>query len=122
MVPEAVFRHVTAKKLKEKKTAYDRQRSKRKIKPVSMSTYVKGFAPADETWQKMKDIWDACVAAQVRIPEAVDDFFDGEPPDPRGVEVGLPAREWRDGDREGYELDVADIPPHVTILRFYNAW
>lgn len=122
MVPEAVFRHVTAKKLKEKKTAYDRQRSKRKIKPVSMSTYVKGFAPADETWQKMKDIWDACVAAQVRIPEAVDDFFDGEPPDPRGVEVGLPAREWRDGDREGYEVDVADIPPHVTTLRFYNAW
>jgi hypothetical protein len=87
-----------------------------------MSTHVEGFAPAGEEWQQMKAIWDACVAAQVRVPDEVINFFGGEPPDPRGVEVTIPVREWKDGDSEGYELDLADIPVHVKTLRFYNSW
>ena len=89
---------------------------------MSMSTHVIGFTPPDETWQKMKAIWDACQRADVPVPDEVDDFFGGEAPDPAGVEVELPLREWRDGEREGFELEVAAVPSSVKTIRFYNSW
>lgn len=91
---------------------------------MSMSTHVTGFAPPDATWTKMKAVWDACQAANVPVPQTVDDFFDGEDPDPAGIEIDLPLREWHDavGTSSGYELDLAAVPPHVKTLRFYNSW
>jgi hypothetical protein len=89
---------------------------------MGMSTHVTGFAPPDERWVKMKAIWDACGAAGIDVPDEVDGFFGGEAPDPAGVEVELTLRKWRDGEREGYELDVSAIPPQVKTIRFYNSW
>lgn len=89
---------------------------------MSMSTHVAGFIPPDETWQKMKAAWGACCTAGVPVPDEVCDFFAGEDPDPSGVETDLPVRSWREGMRQGFELDVADIPPHVKVIRFWNAW
>lgn len=88
-----------------------------------MSTHVTGFAPADEQWAKMKAAWDACIAADVPVPDEVVDFFGDEEPDPAGVEVELPLREWNGGlAGAGYELDVSAIPSQVQVLRFYNSW
>lgn len=91
---------------------------------MGMSTRVTGFAPPDEKWQKMKDIWDACIAAKIEPPAEVEKFFGDEVPDPAGVEVDLPVRKWISprNPADGYELDVAAIPPHVKIIRFYNSW
>ena len=91
---------------------------------MSMSTHVTGFAPPDETWQKMKAIWDACETVGVPVPGEVEEFFGGEAPDPAGVEVDLPLREWSDSGYggAGYELDIAAIPPQVKTIRFYNSW
>ena len=88
-----------------------------------MSTGIVGFVPPDENWQKMKAARDACIAAGLAIPREVEEFFGSEEPDPAGQEVELTVREWSDGDmREGYELDVSAIPPHVRVVRFYNSW
>jgi len=54
-----------------------------------MHTHVIGFRPPDAKWKKMKEVHDACIAANVEIPEEVDEFFNWEPPDPRGVKVEL---------------------------------
>jgi hypothetical protein len=89
---------------------------------MSLSTHVTGFTPPDGTWQQMKAVWDACEAARVPVPEEVATFFGDEPPDPAGVETGLPLREWNGDSRAGYELDVAAIPPQVQVIRFYNSW
>jgi hypothetical protein len=90
---------------------------------MSMSTRVTGFAPPDETWQSMWAVWNACLAAHVPVPAEVEKFFGGEPPDPAGVEVDLPVREWNGGlGGAGYELDVSAIPPQVKTLRFWNSW
>jgi hypothetical protein len=89
---------------------------------MSMSTHVVGFAPPDEKWQAMKQIWDACKAGKVPIPREVEDFFNGEKPDPAGVNVELTTREWRNDYAQGIEIDLADIPKHVKTIRFYNAW
>ena len=89
---------------------------------MSMSTHVIGFHPPDDDWKIHKAVWDACEAAGVPIPDKTDEFFDGEPPDPAGVEIDIVTTEWSDEGREGYEVKVADIPPHVHTIRFYNSW
>lgn len=91
---------------------------------MSMSTEVKGFRPPDERWQQMKAVWDACVAANVPIPEPVAEFFGWTAPNPAGIEVKIPHREYTNRERveDGIEIDVADIPDGVTVIRFINSW
>lgn len=99
-----------------------RLHTRQETQPVSMETYVTGFAPPDHQWASMKAIWDACTAANVVAPDEVMDFFNGETPDPAGVKVELPLREWSDDSGGGYELDVAAIPKQVKTIRFQNTW
>jgi len=94
---------------------------------MGMSTHVIGFRPPDERWQQMKAVWDSCQAAGLPVPKEVTEFFGWGDPDSAGVEVDLfsfkpCAREWRDETREGFEVDVAALPPDVKIIRFYNSW
>ncbi len=92
---------------------------------MGMSTNVIGFRPPDEKWKKMKAVWDACLAADTDIPEDVNTFFNGDPPDERGVEVELTGpccAEWSDDYRQGYEIDVTKLPEGLAIIRFYNSW
>ena len=92
---------------------------------MSMSTHIVGFRPADEKWKEMKTIWDACEKAGIDIPEAVEEFFDGEAPgDKPGAEVEIESalREWQDEGASGYEVDLGKLPKNVTVLRFYNSW
>jgi hypothetical protein len=87
-----------------------------------MSTHVTGYVPADEKWQQMKAVFDACTAAGVPVPDEVSRFFGYTAPDPAGVEVDLPVRPWGNITSSGYELDVDAIPEHVKIIRFFNSW
>lgn len=95
---------------------------------MSMSTYVKGVRPADETWHRMKNVWDACKDAGVPVPGEVDRFFDGDDPDPAGVIIDLdenkhPAvRKWNDEYSSGLEVILSQLPPDVTVVRFINSW
>ena len=93
---------------------------------MSMSSHVIGFKPPDEKWQKMKAIWDACLAAEVDVPEEVEDFFDGEPPDSAGVEVKLEdtpcCKDWGADGCSGFEIDITKLPKDVTVIRAFNSW
>lgn len=91
---------------------------------LSASMHVTGFRPPDDTWVKMKAVWDACQAAKITAPAEVAQFFGFEEPDESGMEVSLDGclREWRDDMREGYELDVTAIPAGVTVIRFYTSY
>lgn len=93
---------------------------------MSMSTHVVGLKPADEKWQKMKAVYDACVAAKTSIPKEVMEFFDGEPPDKFGVRVEIEklpcTKEYNDDMRQGFEVDLKKLPADVTVIRFYNSY
>jgi hypothetical protein len=92
---------------------------------MSESTHVVGFRPADEKWNKMKAVWNACESAGVEIPKEAMDFFDSVAPGDRPgaeVELGEALQEWEDDSRQGYELDVTKLPPDVKVIRFYNSW
>ncbi len=89
---------------------------------MSMGTNVIGFAPPDETWERMKSVWETCEALGITVPNEVDSYFDGQDPDPAGVEIELPQEEWSNDYCAGIEIEVEKIPKHVKKIRFYNSW
>jgi hypothetical protein len=93
---------------------------------MSMSTHVVGFKAPDEKWRKMKSVWDTCRDAGVDPPDEVIQYFEGEAPDERGVEVdieGMPCcREWKAEMEDGYEVEITKVPKGVTHVRFYNSY
>jgi len=90
---------------------------------MGMSTSVIGFKEPDERFKKMYAIYKACEEADVDIPDEVDDFFEGEPPDPRGVKVyDLPVKPYNENMEDGYELRLSEVPKDITVIRFSNSW
>lgn len=93
---------------------------------MGMTTYVRGIKPPDETWLKMKAVWNACDEAGVPIPVRVVDYFDHQPPDEGGVEVrlddSLAVTPYTADGVAGIEVDLSKLPDDVTILRFINSW
>lgn len=91
---------------------------------MGMSSYVQGFRPPDEKFEKMRDAYEACVAAGVEIPDPIEDFFEGAPPDPQGVDVDI-ARAVSERSEDGavsHEVDLSKVPENVTVIRFTNSW
>jgi hypothetical protein len=97
---------------------------------MGMSTNVIAFKPPGEKWQRMKAVWDACMAAGVDIPDEVARYFEHDVPDSAGVKIdravlvntGALAAWGTEHGQEGYEVDVAKLPKDVTVIRFYNSW
>lgn len=93
---------------------------------MGMSTHVVGIRRPDETWKKMKAVWDACRAAGVDPPDEVLEFFNHEAPDPAGIRVELEGnpciQAYNDDMRQGFEVDISKLPKNVTSVRFYNSW
>jgi hypothetical protein len=95
---------------------------------MGMSTHVVGFRPPDETWKRQKAVWDACAAADVTLPKETEEFFDGERPDESGVELRLDihykdcCRPWRSDGGDGFEVELAKLPPDFAVIRFYNSY
>jgi type IV secretory pathway TraG/TraD family ATPase VirD4 len=91
---------------------------------MGMSTHVVGIKPADEKFNQMRSLWEACEKARVTIPLEVVEFFGGETPDEAGVIVDLEnaVQPWRDDSADGYEVDITKLPKDVKIIRFYNSW
>lgn len=93
---------------------------------MSMSAHVVGFRPADDKWEKMKAVYDACQDAGIQLPASVIQFFGDEPPDEHGIEVSIEktdaVSEWQDDMRNGFEVDITKLPENVTVVRFYNAY
>ena len=56
---------------------------------MSATLVISAVKPPDEIWKKHKAVWDACIAAGVSVPPEIDAFFEGESPNPAGVEVFL---------------------------------
>lgn len=100
---------------------------------MGMSMHVIGFKPPDETWEKMKAVWDACTAADLAPPPAVEEFFDWKKPDGSGVKIDLRGsacceeyeaccEEYEEGGKVGFEIDLSKLPADVKVIRFYNSW
>ena len=92
---------------------------------MGLSTHAVGFRPADEAWDRMLLVWNACRHANVDVPEIVRHFFgDEDPTDKPGMEVEIDdaIRDWSSESAKGFEVDVTKLPDGVRFVRFYNAW
>ena len=94
---------------------------------MSMSTYVYGLKPPDEKWKSMKAIYDSCLAAGVDAPKEVEEFFEYDCPDEKGVRAGIShvhkcCSDYANDGEQGYEIDVSLLPKDIKIIRFVNSW
>ncbi len=93
---------------------------------MSMTTYVRGFRPPDEKWQRMRAVYYACDAAGVPAPEEVRRFFEYGTPDTAGAEVDInktgAITESGDDSRMWWDVDIKKLPPDVTVVRFVNSY
>lgn len=96
---------------------------------MGMSTHIVGFKPPDKRWIQMKEIWTSCTLANVKIPDEVVDFFNGEDPDDLGVEIDeFQLRQmncvvdYNTDNRSGFELYVGKLPKDVKVIRIFNSW
>lgn len=89
-----------------------------------MITHIIGFRNPDEKWQKMKGVWDSCLNAGIKIPIEVLDFFDDEIPDNSGIRVSLDkcAYGYTSDTKNGYEVELEQLPENVNRIRFWNEW
>ena len=94
---------------------------------MSVSLQVSAVIPADEKYNKMLAIWNACKEIDVRPPDEVIDFFDDASiPNSDGYESefyhsDLPdyVKKWGDNYRYGYEIDLEKIPEKIKFIRCY---
>lgn len=93
---------------------------------MAMSTRITGFRPPDARWAQMKAVWDACEAASQEVPSSVEEFFNHEPPDDRGICIDLKdspsVTNYRADMEEGFQVEISKLPKELTHIRFVNSW
>lgn len=93
---------------------------------MGMSTHVYGFKPVDKKYKKLEEIYHLCNEQGITIPDEVDDFFNGERPDPCGVIIDLKDKsyvsKYCDDMSQGFEIDLTKISRDINIIRFVNSY
>jgi hypothetical protein len=85
---------------------------------MSVSLNVDGFVEPDETFRKKVAAYRALVDAGEEVPESLREYFGWEEPSDHGRIVEIPTTNIGDMG-EGYEIRVADLPAHLTVIRVY---
>ena len=97
---------------------------------MSVNLYVSEVIPADEKYNKMLSILNACKELNISPPDEVAEFFDHNgSPNIDGYETSYSSygklpnyiKNWEDNYRSGFEIEVDKIPKKVKIIRCYNA-
>ncbi len=97
---------------------------------MGMCSYVIGFKPKDEKYDRMKLVYECCVHAQVTIPDEVTKYFGDYNLDDAGIRIDdLPNdcyKEWFSPDKneaaQGIEVYLDKLPDDIKIIRFVNSW
>lgn len=93
---------------------------------MGMSTHVKLLrSKNDPTYQEYLKVLMACKEAEINPPKIVNDYFggDGIDNDPETpLEIEFKATPWGDESREGFQIELSDLPEGVKTIRFYNAY
>lgn len=93
---------------------------------MGMRTSVVAIRPPDEKWLQMKAVYDACLSADIEVPDEVWEFFNHERPDNAGVLMEIEEHEcvsaYNGTSSAGFEVEIAKLPKDIKIIRFFNSW
>lgn len=93
---------------------------------MGMSTHVIGIGKPDEKHKRMFEVYEACQAAGISVPDEVNEYFDWDSPNESGRKIELrrgdAVTEYRAEMRDGYEVEIAKLPKDITHIRFYNSY
>ncbi len=93
---------------------------------MGMSTHIVGLVEQTDLWRKYKQVWDACIAAGIKEPKEVYDYFDGIYPEEDSriynLERATYVRKYQNDMCSGFEIRVDEIPEGMKVIRFYNSW
>lgn len=93
---------------------------------MSMSTHVHGIRDYTDAGRKMREVYNACMAAGLRPPDEVAEFFAYGKPHAEGEIVeDLGESKSEVSPREmasGIEIDLSKLPKGVTRIVFLNSW
>ena len=96
---------------------------------MGMNTHIVGIVAPNQAWKNMKAVYESCIEAGVKIPEEVDRFFNGEPPDDSGVVINIEnaavVEKWGEDMKDGFVVDLKllrTMSPNLTHIRFYNSY
>lgn len=93
---------------------------------MGMSTNIEAIRPPDEKWKKMKAIFDSCKNANIDPPDEIWDFFNGEPPSDLGVVIEIEntdaVEKVSEDMRDGFIVDLTELPKDVKYIKFYNSY
>lgn len=90
---------------------------------MGMSTRITGLQPPDDEWKAKLAAYNACQAADIPVPDELAAFFDYASPDSsREIDITQAVTSWKDDMKDGFEVEIAKLPPNIKIVRFYNSW
>lgn len=93
---------------------------------MSMCSYIQGLKPKTEEYEKKLQIYKLCKETNVKVPEEVEKYFDGEICE-EGIITHIPKdaiKEYANCDYccEYFEVDLTKVPSDVTKIRFVNSY
>lgn len=89
---------------------------------MSVSIYIHGMTAPDEKFNKLKAVYNACIAAGLEIPYEVESYFDGEDPNElEGADVDIDCAIIKGQKYHGsdFTVEIAKLPECVKFIRFY---
>jgi hypothetical protein len=99
---------------------------------MGMSTHLIALRDMDGEFAKMLKAKLFCDENRLSYPAEVEAYFQGMADESESllcnefleVDIRVAVTEWRDNgaSREGYEVEIAKLPPEVKTIRFYNSW
>jgi hypothetical protein len=90
---------------------------------MGMSTYVLLLRDGSCPHHQLKvKVLQACLEADVAVPEEVDKYFDGTDDPDYGLIIPFEAREYNGEHETGVEIDISELPEGVKTIRFLNSY
>ena len=95
---------------------------------MSMSTNIVFLRERDERFEQMKRIAEECDNANIRWPDDVIEYFNDDKCFENALEIKYKARKLTKDEytgmemREGYIINVVEIPEGTKQILFINSW
>ena len=100
---------------------------------MGMSTHIKAFSnKGDSEYEKYKEVFLACLAANVSLPNQIADYFNCYTVDYTDVDISekteIPLKKdvhyelYDEENKQGFIVELKDLPKDVTKLIFYNSY